>query len=100
MKHRKSKVRQLKKKRSGRNDLSTSLRLPQDVVKGETLLTFIGKSAVQIENYRSILLYSDTSIRIQAKRYQLCVAGKNLCIRYYDKDEMKITGRIESITFE
>lgn len=93
-------MRQLKKKRLSGNDLSTSLRLPQDVVKGETLLTFIGKSAVQIENYRSILLYTNTSIRIQAKRYQLCILGKNLCIRYYDKDEMKITGRIESITFE
>lgn len=90
----------MKKKRQGGHSLTESLHLPQDVTKGETMLTFVGKSAVQIENYRSILLYTNTSIRIQAKRYQLHVSGKNLCIRYYDKDEMKITGRIETITFE
>lgn len=90
----------MKKRRLDGAGLVESLRLPQDVIKGETLLTFIGKSAVQIENYRSILLYTDEKIRIQAKRYQLAVSGKNLCIRYYDKDEMKITGRIETITFE
>lgn len=90
----------MKKRIPSGDELVESMRLPQDVIKGETLLTFIGKSAVQIENYRNILLYTDTNIKVQAKRYRLSVSGKNLCIRYYDKDEMKITGRIETITFE
>lgn len=77
-----------------------SLRLPQDACLGETILTFIGKTTVRIENYRSILIYSDTGIKIQAKRYKLSVAGRNLKIRYYDKDEMEIVGQIEHINFE
>ena len=55
---------------------------------------------MQIENYRSILMFSDTAIRIQAKRYILCLSGRNLNISYYDRDEMKITGKFEHITFE
>lgn len=72
----------------------------EDVTRGETLLTFLGRTRVRIENYRSILIYSETGIRIQGKRYQVAVAGKNLCIRWYDRDEMEITGRFESVTFE
>lgn len=44
-----------------------------DAVGGETLLTFIGTRAVHIENYRSILVYTDTEIRIQWQAlYSLC----------------------------
>lgn len=74
--------------------------VPKDAAKGETLLTFLGSGAVLIENYRSILLYSETCVRIQGRRSQLEITGKNLCIRYYDKDEMKITGRMETVIFE
>ena len=60
----------------------------------------IGTRAVHIENYRSILVYTDTEIRIQCRHYILSVSGKKLKICYYDKDEMKISGRLEVIRFE
>ena len=71
-----------------------------DAMKGETILTRIGMRAVHIENYRSILVYTDSEIRIQCRHYILFVSGKKLKIRYYDKDEMKISGRLEVIRFE
>ena len=71
-----------------------------DAVGGETLLTLIGTRAVHIENYRSILVYTDSEIRIQCRHYILFVSGKKLKICYYDKDEMKISGRLEVIRFE
>ena len=40
-----------------------------DALGGETLLTLIGTRAVHIENYRSILVYTDTEIRIQCRHY-------------------------------
>ena len=71
-----------------------------DALGGETLLTLIGTRAVHIENYRSILVYTDTEIIIQCRHYILSVSGKKLKICYYDKDEMKISGRLEVIRFE
>ena len=62
-----------------------------DAMKGETILTLIGMRAVHIENYRSILVYTDSEIRIQCRHYILSVSGKKLKICYYDKDEMKIS---------
>ena len=74
--------------------------LPQDVVYGETILTFIGRKKLKIENYRNLILYHDEKIRIQAKPYQVVIQGKHLYIGYYDKDEMEICGTITTITFE
>lgn len=90
----------MKKKTYDRDALAESLKLPRDAVLGETLLTAIGKNTLRVENYRSILIYSDTSIKLQAKRYKLSISGRNLRIRYYDKDEMEIVGQIQDVKFE
>ena len=43
---------------------------------------------------------NDTEIRIRCRHDILSVSGKKLKICYYDKDEMKISGRLEVIRFE
>lgn len=90
----------MKRKRDRMNGLAESLGLPLDASRGETILTFVGRSMVRIENYRSILVYSDTYLKIQAGKYRLSIDGRNLRIRYYDKDEMEITGNIDAIGFD
>ena len=71
------------------------LKLPKDAVLGEVLLSF-----VVIENYRGILLYNDNTIRLQARQCRLSIHGKRLHIDYYNHEEMKITGQIQSMEFE
>ena len=80
----------MKRKRDGMNGLAESLGLPLDASRGETILTFVGRS----------LVYSDTYLKIQAGKYRLSIDGRNLRIRYYDKDEMEITGNIDAIGFD
>ena len=46
------------------------------------------------------MVYSDTYLKIQAGKYRLSIDGRNLRIRYYDKDEMEITGNIDAIGFD
>lgn len=90
----------LKNQESEGNVLVESLHLSRDACLGETILTFVGRSILRIENYRSILTFTDTSIRIQAKRYKVCIDGRQLSICYYDKDEMEIRGNIGTVSFE
>ena len=66
----------------------------------ESNLTFVGRRKLKIENYRSILVFHEDEIRIQGKRYKIKIKGKRLKIPYYDKEELEITGMIESIGFE
>lgn len=76
------------------------LKLPKDVVLGEVLISFVGRYSVTIENYRGILIYDDKTIKLQAKNCKLQIHGKRLHIDYYNHDEMKITGQIQSLDFE
>ncbi|MDO4325549.1 MAG: YabP/YqfC family sporulation protein [bacterium] len=78
----------------------SALNLPKDVMLGEVLLSFTGSRCLVVENYRSIVKYEDNEIWLQAKNCRVVVRGRHLCIAYYDKEEMKITGAIQAVEFE
>lgn len=78
----------------------TALGLPRDVLLGDVLVSFIGQREVCVENYRSILLYTDTLVKVQARTCKVVVHGVRLKIEYYTSEEMKITGQIQSLEFE
>lgn len=78
----------------------SALKLPKDVLLGEVLISMIGRHCVHIENYRSIVLYTEYQVKLQAKNCKVLVNGSRLNIEYYTIDEMKITGQIKSIEFE
>ena len=73
---------------------ATALGLPKDVVR------FTGFHEVCIENYRSILMYTDTLVRIQARNCRVTLHGRELRIRYYNQDAMGVCGQIQSMEFE
>jgi sporulation protein YqfC len=75
------------------------LKLPKDVVLGEVLVSFVGRSQAVIENYRSILVYTDETIRLQARNCRLEFHGRRLHIDYYNHDQMRISGQIREMVF-
>lgn len=78
---------------------TANLKLPKDVILGEVLVSFIGRHSAVIENYRGILIYDDHTVKLQAKHCKLTIHGRRLHIEYYNRDEMKITGQIQSMEF-
>lgn len=83
-----------------RNKIAEASELPKDVVLGQPVLTVLGYMELNIENYRGIIEYTDCLIRLQTKAGQIRVKGKALHIEYYTNDDMKVTGRIESIEYK
>lgn len=83
-----------------KNVVVSALKLPKDVVLGEAIISFTGRHSVLIENYRSILLYTDTLVKLQTKNCKLSITGTKLQIEYYTNEEMKIVGLIKSLEFE
>ena len=78
----------------------SALGLPRDVILGDVLITFVGRGQINVENYRSILIYTDILIKLQAKNCKVIIHGNRLKIDYYTAEEMEITGRIDSLEFE
>lgn len=85
--------------RSFKEKITTAAGMPKDVVQGAAVVTLTGNEEVCIENYRRIIEYTDDTIRVQAKKRQIRISGKQLKIEYYTNDEMKITGKIDSLEY-
>ncbi len=73
------------------------MQLASDVMEGDFILRMIGTQQIWLENYRSILEYTETQIVVIGKQVRIQMQGTNLRIEYYGSVEMKISGRIESI---
>lgn len=74
--------------------------LPKDVVMGMTVLTMTGQQELCIENYRGMIEYTDSVVRIQTKAGLIKVTGKGLQVAYYTNDEMMIHGQITGIEYQ
>ena len=77
----------------------SALNLPEDVFLGEMLLYFTGSTSAVVENYRSILFFSDCILKIQGKNMRVTVTGKHLSVEYYDRTQLKLEGQIETVEF-
>lgn len=85
---------------SFREKMVNSLELPKDLMLGAAILTVTGRREALIANYKGILEYQDTFIRVQTKNCRILISGAHLAIEYYTNEEMKITGLIEEVRYE
>ena len=83
-------------KKSGRELLTDSLKLPRDMVLGEFKLSMTGNRELFI---RGIAEYGEDAILLQTKGDILKITGKHLTIEYYTNEDMKISGIIANIQF-
>lgn len=76
-----------------------SFGLTDDLCENTTRMTVCGKRELYLENYKSILEYSDNEILIQMKRGKLAILGNDLMISYYSPTIMKIFGVFRCIEY-
>lgn len=79
--------------------ISDTISIPQEIVSGATMINIQGRNSLLLENYKKILEYSDTVIRIQTRQYYVNIFGNDLRIQYYTKEEMKVNGVFLKIEF-
>lgn len=77
-----------------------ALGLPRDVILGDVLLHFTGPYEVVVENFRSLLIYTDTYVKIKAAGCMVVFKGLHLEIETYTEDALKIKGQIRSVEFD
>lgn len=79
--------------------MAAQMQIPKDLSEGAVLLSVTGREEVFIENYKSILEYTNQRVLLQTKNGRLEVKGRNLHIVYYTCTEMRIEGVLESIHY-
>lgn len=84
---------------SGKELMVESLKLPKDSMLGASIVTVTGNTDVFVENYKGIIEYNSQIILLQGKTCRIELIGKRLNIVYYTNEDMKISGRIESVRY-
>lgn len=84
---------------SVKEQITEALNLPKDLTLGAVILTITGKHEAYVENYMSLIEYTENQIRIQTRTCKLEIHGKQLEIVYYTNEEMKITGELLEVKY-
>ena len=77
---------------SVKEQMTEALNLPKDLTLGAVILTITGKHEAYVENYMSLIEYTDERIRIQTRTCKLEIV-------YYTNEEMKITGELLEVKY-
>lgn len=76
-----------------------SLQLPEDYAKGNTTIGIQGREYICIENFKGICSYTTEEIRLLTRKNKISIAGRNLQIDCYTKDEIEISGCICKVEY-
>ena len=74
--------------------------MPPEVVSDIPKISILGFDEVIIENYKNIMEYENFYIKINTHIGIININGLNLSLMQMNQDDMKITGKIDSIDFE
>lgn len=76
-----------------------ALQLPKDLCLGALNIRLIGQYEAYVENYRSIIEYDSSVIKLQGKGCRVKISGNFLKITCFSKYDMKIKGNLQEIKF-
>ena len=79
--------------------LSEKLEIPPDVAEGATIVNVYGNHSALVENYKSIIEYSDTIIKLQGRHVKLLIEGEKLEIDRFTQEDCKIRGNIQIVQY-
>ncbi len=90
----------MKKKRNSISKIDRLLEMPQEVYSNVPKITITGFNETIIENFKGILEYEDYYIRINTELGIININGFELKLENMTNDDIKVTGKIESIDIE
>ncbi len=88
------------KKKKRLNRVDKILEFPKEVYSNEPKIIISGFDELIIENFKGILEYEEFFVRINTYIGIININGYNLNLENMTDDDLKITGKIESIELE
>ncbi len=77
-----------------------ALELPQEVCSNIPKITMVGFDEMVIENFKGILEYEEFFVRINTHIGIVNINGYQLNLENMTNDDIKVTGKIESVDIE
>ncbi|MCL2571511.1 MAG: sporulation protein YqfC [Defluviitaleaceae bacterium] len=77
--------------------MTDMLSLPKEIILDLPLLIATGRQELNIENYKNLIEFTDTKIRILTKAGVLTIEGQKLILKQVTSEHVLITGTIKGI---
>ena len=87
-------------KKQRKNRMDKMLEIPKEVYSNIPKLSVTGFEEMVIENYKGILEYEEFFVRISTHIGIININGYDLNLETMTNDDIKVTGKIESIEIE
>ena len=86
-------------KKTVREKIADITELPKDFVMNMPRVIMLGNKELVVNNYKGILEYTDTLIRLSGNNKQIAILGEGLMINRLDIDSVSVGGNIDRIEF-
>ena len=84
---------------SVKEHLSDLLSLPKEIILNLPQVILTGNSEVSIENYKNIIEYTDTKIRINTSSGVMLFTGSALMLKQITAEHITVVGNIVKLEF-
>lgn len=91
--------RRKENKKKGAKKWINQFDIPEDVVFDIPRITLYDNTEMRIENYKAILEYEETGIKLACKEKMIQISGQKLNITVITDDEISIGGIITGFSF-
>ncbi|MCL1863833.1 MAG: YabP/YqfC family sporulation protein [Defluviitaleaceae bacterium] len=79
--------------------LTNFLSLPQEVALDLPLIMATGRGEVNIENYKNLIEFTDTKIRVNTRAGSMTIEGEKLTLRQVTTENVLVSGIISGIKY-
>lgn len=86
-------------KKGLREKFTEVLELPKELVLDLPKFTIVGNKDMMIENYKGVVEYSGTRIRVNTGLGVVRITGEGLQIREITSEDIIISGKIQAVEF-
>lgn len=80
--------------------LANALELQEDIMLNLPLMHLTGGQRLVVENHKGVAEFDGTHVRIRAAKGYVLVQGEQLLVGSIGRDDIVITGNIQSVTMQ
>ena len=73
--------------------------LPKEIALNLPLLTLTGHNEINIENYKNLIEFTESIIRVQTNAGMLHIEGHSLTLKQVTSEHLLITGKIKAVSW-
>jgi len=77
--------------------MTSVLSLPKEIALNLPLIMATGRDELNVENYKTLIEFTDTKVRINTNSGMLTVEGQKLMLKQITTENILITGKIKVI---